>query len=169
MFLLLSYYREVVLTRSQISGRDNAIGETALCVGINKGRLYLLRDSRTTAAHSSESLNADTVKWSLDIESTNLSRFWYDHWTWHRLGFGCICIDVGDPKGIYKVNVSVLKVPLLVPIAMAFALGGGLWQYGARQRKRQLREEIRLCLRCGYDCRASSGRCPECGSSLSDV
>jgi len=49
------------------------------------------------------------------------------------------------------------------PIAWLFAMPPAIaWQ---RHRVRQRRLRAGLCLRCGYDLRASAGRCPECGSA----
>jgi hypothetical protein len=43
----------------------------------------------------------------------------------------------------------------------------GLWWFGLSRmlrRKPKLRFRMWLCRRCGYDLRASKGRCPECGA-----
>ena len=56
---------------------------------------------------------------------------------------------------------------LLVPHGVLLALAllpGALWLPRAVRRRRWLRAG--RCLRCGYDVRASPGRCPECGEPL---
>ena len=55
-----------------------------------------------------------------------------------------------------------VRLPLMYPIAFfavaSIALLGPIGRYRRRKRKK-----LGLCLRCGYDLRASKDRCPECG------
>jgi len=62
------------------------------------------------------------------------------------------------------------------PIADGLISGGlGIWVLFAvsmsvvlarRQQVKELRELSGCCLKCGYDLRASTGRCPECGEPV---
>lgn len=57
-----------------------------------------------------------------------------------------------------RVEFWLPAVVLLVPAAV----WGDRWR---RRRHRAGRVAAGLCLRCGYDLRASPGRCPECGAT----
>jgi hypothetical protein len=59
-------------------------------------------------------------------------------------------------------RVVWVTVPLWAPALMA-AAGPGVWL--ARKTRRHRRMRSGLCVACGYDLRATPGRCPECGES----
>ena len=57
-----------------------------------------------------------------------------------------------------------LKLPLWIP-TVAFAIGPISFVLLPLHRRRK-REKLGLCVKCGYDLRASKDRCPECGEGI---
>ncbi len=59
-------------------------------------------------------------------------------------------------------NYSYLVAPYWLTIAACAVIFALSWQ-----RLRRKRKKLGLCLKCGYDLRASKDRCPECGEGFS--
>ena len=55
-----------------------------------------------------------------------------------------------------------LEIGLWLPILL-FSVMPITWVVGYRKRRRQRRYAASQCVNCGYDLRATPGRCPECG------
>ncbi len=62
--------------------------------------------------------------------------------------------------------VARLQIPLWIP-ALAFA--SMLMLCYLPQRRRRKRKKLGLCVKCGYDLRASKERCPECGEEFGSL
>jgi hypothetical protein len=75
-------------------------------------------------------------------------------------------LDSAEAAARHPVSISkqLTVVHLVYPTA-TFALAPLAWLAGYRKRRRRAaRARGGLCASCGYDLRASAGRCPECGA-----
>src|SRR5262249_50354301 len=79
---------------------------------------------------------------------------------WNRLGFYHASSTSGAPLVVFEHWVGFPHW-LFLPILSVMPLS---WLRGAWKRRR--RRRAGLCLTCGYDLRASSERCPECGTAF---
>ena len=80
------------------------------------------------------------------------------HVAWRYAGFYSVRCSAGDPKS--KVAFGV---PFWLPLALSAAAPAARAAAFARRRRRSARLKRGLCTDCGYDLRATPGRCPECG------
>jgi hypothetical protein len=80
--------------------------------------------------------------------------------TWSFAGFAWWHAVLSLTPGSGGVDIRSLRVPDW-PIVVAMSVLPGLWLMTRRRRNRRADG---LCRRCGYDLRATPGRCPECGT-----
>ena len=79
------------------------------------------------------------------------------------LGFGYWNTAVPVTGTAGKIHPVGVQVPYWLPTVL-FAIAPTVWAHRARlERRRRRRLRDRLCEACGYDLRAASDRCPECG------
>ena len=92
-----------------------------------------------------------------------------DRREWAAAGFIQEVTLIGYPDGKAVVYSRQLRVPswcaLWIPILIG--LPGAFW--AGRRFRRAYRQAANRCVRCGYDLRATPGRCPECGTISSST
>jgi hypothetical protein len=92
-------------------------------------------------------------------------------WRMHLLGFAVQkdLWSVGGPGSglsLTEINDWTVVLPFWL-VSMIGALPLVLLVRGLRRdRRMRRRQRLGLCLRCGYDLRASAERCPECGTAI---
>ena len=74
--------------------------------------------------------------------------------------------EPGYPTRTLYDRSWVVAAPCLSVVLVVGALPALWLRRVARRRRRQIRIERGLCLCCGYDLRASTDRCPECGEPV---
>ena len=62
-----------------------------------------------------------------------------------------------------KLGLSLLAIAATVFVPVVLLVSLLVW-LDARKRQREGAREASLCPACGYDLRATPGRCPECGT-----
>jgi len=89
-------------------------------------------------------------------------------WKWQigdRTGFlGYAGLDtLWLPRYFASKGMIRLMIPFWV---LALFSTASLWLLAVPSMRRRKRKKLGLCLKCGYDLRASKERCPECGESI---
>ena len=91
----------------------------------------------------------DQPRWLRDNYPDSFARFGF--------GFG------GHSSPYYRLAVFPFWLPTLL-LTTCTALGLRAWR-----RRRRLRRDPHACAHCGYDCRATPDRCPECGANTPNL
>jgi hypothetical protein len=82
-------------------------------------------------------------------------------WGTYRYSFAPVLAPAPGPTHLFSGTSRVVLIPWYAIVLVAAVLPIARLRAARRQRHRT-REG--LCLRCGYDLRATPGRCPECGA-----
>lgn len=128
------------------------------------GRLYclLLSDSQPDL-HSAWGTQRRSVEQAGLWEGPG--QMWSPISTWQSCGLMVVKGQTWMPGGLWGASrlVSVPHWWVMLLVATLAVLGLNRWRVSRRRRK------LGLCLVCGYDLRASVGRCPECGTLFTQV
>ena len=81
------------------------------------------------------------------------------HW-WHELGF---LVERSVRGGIRPGVATRIAFPYWFIVILTGVMPARLLTCSVRRRRQQSQG---VCVRCGYDLRASSGQCPECGTKV---
>lgn len=85
-------------------------------------------------------------------------------WHWRALGFDGRIESSKTAHAYYRVYRVVF--PYWVPAALAAVIPAMSLRATLRRRTARKRVRNHQCASCGYDLRASTNRCPECGQSV---
>lgn len=99
----------------------------------------------------------------------SLSRKWYRFGSGVRTFVDALPAPWPNSQQARRMTVRyhIFALPLAVPALLAaIPFAWGILRRGHNKRLRQFRLVNNLCPQCAYDLRASSGRCPECGSLI---
>ena len=113
------------------------------------------------------------------MEWSDITNLWQSHpkdMRFKRLEFGARARTIHGLKTTYLRSllpslytdweVKYVNVPFWVPTFLLAVLPGHAFIFHRRRRKRK---KLGLCLKCGYDIRASKERCPECGARFENA
>lgn len=146
-----SYFAEHQMAWERSDGNFNARA--------SRGRFWLFRytSGPQQAAPATESFRHT-------IDAPSEIRIGRDPWVERYWRTPVFTLRAGASPNIPMTYWDVI-VPLWLPAALAAPLPLYALTLARTRRRRQHRARAGLCLRCGYDLRATPGRCPECGTT----
>ena len=150
---LASYVVPVGLTNDHnfCDSESSSWGRDLTSFGISDGRLYLLHV-----------LIMRTDPWPPVSDHPN-RRFGADVGRYYRTWLPYMRTKQVVPSHMALETQWTVPLWLLVPVFAILPI-----RYAVLQQRETRRNATAVCVRCGYDLRASRNRCPECGEAIPD-
>jgi hypothetical protein len=149
---------------------DNALRQTGHRLNSARGLLcYTHCDIRATAAPAGVGSRQQPPGFVFSSGPTPPHVDSYDRvefWGRHRAGFGYHRMAGSYGFGAASVDTSYVMKQAVAPywaLVLLSAIGPAQW-FVINRYRRARRRQMGLCVRCGYDLRATPGQCPECGT-----
>jgi hypothetical protein len=148
----------VVTEVQTFDARQWYVGETCGVLWLRTGHMRWMQGSRIDADITDELYTLyRQMEEERHVEPYDYFSSGDQSWV-HRRGVSCSLVRPSPPTTGYWLSFSV---PHWL-VAALLAAPSVRWLYAAARRKRAGTGS--LCLRCGYDLRATPERCPECGT-----
>ena len=160
--------------------RGNFTGDEWLWIRAeNRGASHFVWYFALASGHGGVALSCDAEVYDLSSVSAPERAQPVGRWRWRRHLTGppaypspAFFSSAAPPSGFFarwSTSPDTVRREVIVPcwtVALPASIPSMIWLMRRRRNSiRRRRQDRGLCSRCGYDLRATPGRCPECGTS----